>query len=99
LGFDAVVAASDPSKNQQTISVALDTFIPKANRGWSYSGSKTTPPCEEGVRWFVFADTVAFSPAQVAEFRKDYPNNARPIMQSSGWVFDILHNPAVDLSH
>ena len=99
LGFDSVVTASNSSKNKQTIPISVGSFIPKSNRGWSYSGSKTTPPCQESVRWFVFADTVAFSGAQLAEFRKNYPNNARPIVQQSGWVFDVLNNPSMDLSH
>jgi Eukaryotic-type carbonic anhydrase len=31
-----------------------------------YVGSLTTPPCSEGVDWFVFADTVGVTDSQVA---------------------------------
>lgn len=98
LGFDAVVAASEQAADQRVIPISVGSFIPKSNRGWSYSGSMTTPPCTESVRWFVFADTVAFSGPQLAAFRKSYPYNARPISQQTGWTFDVLNNSTA-LSH
>lgn len=100
LGFDAVISAStQTTAGRLPVAVAVDSFIPKSNRGWSYNGSMTTPPCEESVRWFVFSDTVAFSGAQLAAFRKSYPNNVRPIPQQSEWTFDVLNNATDLLSH
>jgi carbonic anhydrase len=42
-------------------------------------GSLTTPPCTEGVRWFVLKSPVTMSHAQIAAFAKVYPANARPV--------------------
>ncbi len=51
-----------------------------ANRGYyTFSGSLTTPPCSEGVTWFVLRSPVQVSKEQVATFAKRYPNNARPV--------------------
>ncbi|MGF1501480.1 MAG: carbonic anhydrase [Paracoccaceae bacterium] len=43
-----------------------------------YSGSLTTPPCSEGVSWFVFAEHAEVSRAQVAAFVELLGYNARP---------------------
>ena len=44
---------------------------------YNYSGSLTTPPCTEGVRWFVMGNTIQFSAEQIAIFQKIMPANAR----------------------
>jgi len=45
---------------------------------YSYVGSLTTPPCSEGVRWFVMKNSVRVSARQVAKFKKFFDMNARP---------------------
>jgi len=44
----------------------------------TYSGSLTTPPCTESVRWIVLRRAVEVSKAQIAAFRAVFPVNARP---------------------
>jgi carbonic anhydrase len=44
----------------------------------TYSGSLTTPPCTESVRWIVLRRSVEVSKAQIAAFRTVFPMNARP---------------------
>lgn len=60
---------------------------------YTYSGSLTTPPCSEGVRWFVAKDVVDVSQAavvamqaRVARFptHAGYPFNARPPQAVNG---------------
>jgi carbonic anhydrase len=59
-------------------------FLP-ADRGyWTYSGSLTTPPCTEGVRWFVFEQQVPLSRAQFRAFASLYRLNARPLQDTHG---------------
>jgi len=44
-----------------------------------YTGSLTTPPCTEGVNWFLFKDPIKISPAQVKAIADLMPrNNYRP---------------------
>ncbi|WP_159668613.1 carbonic anhydrase [Andreprevotia sp. IGB-42] len=46
---------------------------------WTLMGSLTTPPCSEGVRWLILKTPITLSARQLAQFRKIYPMNARPI--------------------
>lgn len=51
---------------------------------YTFSGSLTTPPCSEGVTWFVLKTATSFSPGQLGAFASLYPNNARPIQPTNG---------------
>ena len=56
-----------------------------ADRGYySFSGSLTTPPCTEGVSWFVLKTPTEISSAQVTQFARLYPDNARPVQPLYG---------------
>jgi carbonic anhydrase len=51
---------------------------------YSFSGSLTTPPCSEGVTWYVLKHPEAISSAEIATFAKEYPRDARPIQRAYG---------------
>lgn len=54
-------------------------LLPK-NHGFDrYEGSLTTPPCSESVDWVVLRTPISASPAQVQQFAKLFPFNARPL--------------------
>jgi len=59
-------------------------LLPADHGYYTFSGSLTTPPCSEGVTWYVMKNPVALSEAQVAAFAKLYPSNARPIQETNG---------------
>lgn len=47
---------------------------------FNYAGSLTTPPCSEGVRWFVLKERITVSHEQVEEFSHFvHGANARPV--------------------
>jgi len=49
-----------------------------ADRGyWTYTGSLTTPPCTEGVRWFVFEQELSLSRDQLRAFAALFRMNTR----------------------
>src|SRR5690606_15192456 len=41
------------------------------------SGSLTTPPCSEGVQWYILTKSIAISAAQLEQLKSFYHNNAR----------------------
>jgi len=59
-------------------------LLPADRSYFSYVGSLTTPPCTEGVRWFVLKSPVSLSSAEISTFAKLYPSNARPLQPLSG---------------
>ena len=56
----------------------VDALLPPTFGSWRYQGSLTTPPCSEGVNWFVLGQTVTASAAQLATFAAIFDHNYRP---------------------
>jgi carbonic anhydrase len=56
-----------------------------ADRGYyTFTGSLTTPPCSEGVRWFVLKKPMTLAASELTAFAKLYPMNARPTQPLNG---------------
>lgn len=55
---------------------------------WRYDGSFTTPPCTQGVKWFVTESTATVSSQQVKEFVDFVHPNARPAQPLGGRTVD-----------
>ena len=61
-------------------SINLAALLPEnTEKKYSYSGSFTTPPCTEGVSWYVFKDPITLSKKNIDKFAKIYPENHRPV--------------------
>ncbi|SFV51159.1 Carbonic anhydrase [hydrothermal vent metagenome] len=68
----------------------INKLLPKDKKYYRFSGSLTTPPCSEGVRWFVLKEYPEVSMEEVMEFthtmhhannRPTQPLNARKVLQ------------------
>lgn len=59
-------------------------MLPAQQGYYKYTGSLTTPPCSEGVRWEVLKQPIEVSKAQIQAFRKLYKLNARPVQPLNG---------------
>ncbi|WP_432509014.1 carbonic anhydrase [Kineococcus auxinigenes] len=68
------------TSEQATLS-GFDTaaLLPQDRRTYRYTGSLTTPPCTEGVSWFVVQQPVEVSAEQLADFRSVIEENSRPV--------------------
>lgn len=66
------------------VSLNVKDLLPTDHGYYTFSGSLTTPPCTEGVTWYVLKDPVFLSADQVAAFAKIYPMNARPVQPLNG---------------
>jgi carbonic anhydrase len=54
-------------------------LLPAERNYYTYTGSLTTPPCSEGVKWLVLKQPVSLSAAQIARYAGLYPHSARPV--------------------
>lgn len=59
-------------------------LLPKSLAYYSYAGSLTTPPCSEGVTFYILKTPMEISKAQLEQFKKLYPMNARPTFPLNG---------------
>ncbi len=68
----------------------LNEMLPRDKSYFRFNGSLTTPPCSEGVRWFVLKNYATVSKEQIKEFfdvfghennRPIQPLNARKVMK------------------
>ncbi len=79
-------------KGEKTVpeNAAATALLPKDRTYYRFNGSLTTPPCTEGVRWFVLKTPIEASEAQIKAFetvmghannRPVQPLNARVILK------------------
>lgn len=59
-------------------------FLPAERGYWTYTGSEVTPPCSEGVQWFVFENDVSISREQLRAFAGLFRMNTRPLQNLNG---------------
>jgi carbonic anhydrase len=66
------------------VSIDLTNLLPSKRAYYTFTGSLTTPPCSEGVTWFVLKQPSQVSADQVARFGQIYAMNARPVQPLNG---------------
>jgi len=68
--------------------VAIDVaqLLPARRGYYTFTGSLTTPPCSEGVTWFVLKSLVPVSGSQIAAFARKFPHNVRPVQPTNDRV-------------
>ena len=70
--------------------INIEILLPDQLDFYRFSGSLTTPPCSDGVRWLVLKQPVSASAEQIQQFRTvmQHANN-RPVQPLNGRV--IIH--------
>lgn len=61
------------------VMIDINQILPADKSYFTYMGSLTTPPCSENVLWLVLKNPIYVSEAQVKNFDRMYPMNARPL--------------------
>ena len=74
----------DKAVDVSSVSLNVKDILPAEHSYFTFAGSLTTPPCSEGVTWYVLKSQSSLSAEQLAAFAKLYPLNARPIQASNG---------------
>lgn len=59
-------------------------LLPSDPGYWTYMGSLSTPPCTEGVRWFVFEQPVSISRDQLSAYTAIFRVTSRPLQDAHG---------------
>jgi len=72
------------AKTKVTDMVSAGGLLPADLGYWTYTGSEVTPPCTEGVRWFVFEEDLSISREQLRVFSSLYRMNTRPVQDPHG---------------
>jgi carbonic anhydrase len=77
-----------PKEKEKEIStkatIDAAALLPGDKGYYTFQGSLTTPPCSEGVRWFVLKTPVKIAASEITAFGKLYPMNARPAQPLNG---------------
>ncbi|OYO30586.1 carbonic anhydrase [Janthinobacterium sp. PC23-8] len=84
--FDNLPPQKEKEVEVPGVSINIASLLPENRAYYSFSGSLTTPPCSEGVAWYVMKNAVPVSSAQIAQFGHVYKMNARPVQSANGRV-------------
>jgi len=79
-----------PTFIEGNIQLNAEGLLPKNRFFYHYEGSLTTPPCTEGVNWYLFHSPIEASGKQIMDFRKALRDgeNARPVQPLNGRKID-----------
>lgn len=89
--INAIMAHAPAMMGTQDLNVALDPnkLLPLGFGYYTYSGSLTTPPCTEGVKWVVMVDTITSAAPDIMDFTNIYPVTNRPVQPLNGRTLQI----------
>jgi carbonic anhydrase len=76
--WSAVPAEKDKEVVHEDIPIDVNGILPAEKGYYTFQGSLTTPPCSEGVTWFVLKQPITVSPTDVAQFSQLYRHDVRP---------------------
>ncbi len=72
-------AAVGEEVQHRFVTVNVDDLLPVDHGTYRYRGSLTTPPCSEGVSWFVALQPIELSTDQIATYTSIFQGNNRPV--------------------
>ena len=76
----------------------VDHIFPGDASGiYHYDGSLTTPPCSEGVKWYLRKTPTQFSKDQIAAFTAIYDHNNRPVQALNDRTLHLDENPTMTI--
>ncbi len=94
----AQLAAAPGSETAVRIPAGFaDDIFPGDAGIYHYDGSLTTPPCSEGVKWYVRKTPTQLSKDQIAAFTAIYDNNNRPVQARGDRTLYLDENPTVTI--
>lgn len=96
-------SSSDPSSSSSPLLYRLGSALSSTSTSsplfYHYPGSLTTPPCTEGVEWFVHTTQLHISRSQLSAYTSLFPHTNRPIQPLNGREVVVLGGLRVDELH
>jgi carbonic anhydrase len=80
---------SDGSSQSELVDLNPIGLLPLDRSTYRYTGSLTTPPCTEGVRWIVFRQPIELSREQILAFVHRYDGINRPLQPLNGRIIAL----------
>ncbi len=77
--WENIPAEAGEPRRVDGASINAEDLLPSERLFYRYDGSLTTPPCSEGVKWFVLTTPIEMSAAQIETFRSVINGNNRPV--------------------
>ncbi|WP_291115516.1 carbonic anhydrase [Flavobacterium sp. UBA6135] len=77
------------SENNEVVtstSLNLNDLLPNDKKYFTYTGSLTTPPCSQGLKWVILKEKITVSTNQLHAFEQRHHINARPIQPLNGRI-------------
>ncbi|MFM6965896.1 MAG: carbonic anhydrase family protein, partial [Rhodoluna sp.] len=90
--IDSMLTATASAEDTK-IELDWSAMLPANKTTLRYSGSLTTPPCTEGVKWNIFTSPIEMSAAQINTFTEAYSGNNRPVQDTKGRVVLVDSTP------
>ncbi len=84
--WDYVPKEKEKEATVEGVLINAADLLPLNHGYYTFTGSLTTPPCTEGVTWFVLKTPEQISSGEVQVFAKLYPDDARPTQKLEGRV-------------
>jgi len=81
--WDEMPKEEGPAREVAGVEVNAAALLPTSTAYYTFPGSLTTPPCSEGVTWFVLKTPSEISVQEIETFSKIYPYNARPVQPAN----------------
>jgi carbonic anhydrase len=70
------------------LEINATSLLPASLGYYTFQGSLTTPPCSEGVTWYVLKTPIEASREEIAAFSRIYRDNSRPIQPTNGRLIE-----------
>ena len=82
--WDALPKEKGTPQEAAGVIIDIGKLLPASQGYYNFAGSLTTPPCSEGVNWFVLKTPIEMSEAQLKRFASIYNHNARSSQPLNG---------------
>ncbi len=81
--WDSMPRKESAEKTHERVMINARDLLPDDTSYYRYMGSLTTPPCSEGVNWFVLTHSIQVGIEQVGTFAKAAGPNNRPLQPTN----------------